>query len=166
MRGCFALGEWPSSRLPQESQAGPPHCLPLPPAIHEPASCRRAGHHVPPLPATSSYQPCGNHSIARRPIFLLISLAQLALTKTGRGVRCDLATPPATQHPSVERGLSPGQSSLALTGSFPKEPRQAQLPQSPSSSSSPAAAPLPCCGPAAGERADGGRFWLWHVSQA
>ena len=132
--GLFCIRRVAQLRASQESQALPPHCPPLPPAlqppaIHEPASCCWAGHCVPPLPATSSYQPCGSHSAARRPIFPLISLAQLALTKTGRGLDVTLL-PPATQHPSVETGVSPSKSSLALAGSFPKGPGHAQSPKS------------------------------------
>lgn len=132
--GLFCIRRVAQLQASQESQAMPPRCPPLPPAlqppaINEPASRRWAGHRVPPLPATSSCRPCGSHSASHRPIFPLISLAQLALTETGRRLDVTLP-PPATQHPSVETGLSPSQSSLALARSFPKRPGQARLLQS------------------------------------
>lgn len=122
--GLFCIRRGAELQASHRARLHLPRCPPLPPAlqpsaIHEPESCRLAGHRVPPLPAMSSYQPCGSHSTACRPIFPSISLAQFTLTKTGWGLDVTLLLP-ATQHPSVETGLSPAQSSLALAGSFPK----------------------------------------------
>lgn len=86
--------------------------------------------------------------------------------QNGMGVRCDPAAP---SHSTPLHG-DRAQPCSELPGSrwiFPQRTRSGSVtPKSPSFSSSLPAAPLPCCRPVAGERADRGRFQLWHVSQA
>lgn len=80
-------------RVSQGSQAAPPHCPALSPALQPPATRAR----IPPLsrascPCYPHPNSCGSHGTALIPIFLLISLAQPALSKMGWGL--DVTLPP------------------------------------------------------------------------
>lgn len=94
------------------------------------------------------------HSATRKPIFPFVSLAQLTLTKMGQGLGVTLS-PPAHSTPLHGDRAQPQSELPGSQWVCPQGTRSGSVaPQSPSSSSSLAAAPLPCCGPAAGERAD------------
>jgi len=164
---CFASGEWPSSGLPE--RAGP--CLPAahpccpprspPPATSQHPTARQgtASLRSPPRAAT---RPAGVTALLPDPSFHSVPANP---HQNGTGVRCDPATP---GHSTPLRGVR-AQPLSQLPGSrqvFPQGTGSSSVtPKSPSGDSL-AMAPLPRCGPVAGERADGGRFRLRRVTQA
>lgn len=127
LRGYFVSGDWPRSRLPKRPRLCLPTahlclllCSPLPPNSQHPT----AGQGIVslfslPQAATALWESqCCSQS---RLSIDFPSPAHPHQNSTGFDVTL---LRPATQHHFMEPGLSPGQSSLALTGSFPNGPGQ------------------------------------------